>query len=128
MTSSVALLGRHVGRSADGDAGARQRAGLSRPGDPEVGEIGLASRADQDVLRLDVAVDRAGRVRMIECVGDRREQRRNRIGSAESPEGLSGLAGGQATAWIAAMVSPATVVVLNDTSPQPKDRDAGSPC
>ena len=68
------LLGAHVVRGADQHAGLRQRGArlVSRGGadgarDPEVRHHGV-SRLEQDVLRLDVAMDHAPLVRVVERV------------------------------------------------------------
>ena len=51
-------------------AGARQRGVVGRLDQPEIGEVGVVALTDQDVLRLDVAVDQAGGVRLVERLGD----------------------------------------------------------
>ena len=55
------LLRAHVGRRADGEPGLGEPrvAAAQRPGDPEVGHQGVAVPGEQEVLRLDVAVDHA---------------------------------------------------------------------
>ncbi len=54
---AAGLLGTHVGRGADGEPGLGERAGiLGGPGDAEVGHQRVPL-VDQDVGRLDVAVD-----------------------------------------------------------------------
>ena len=57
------LLRAHVGRRADREPGLGQprlrRAAAQRPGDPEVGHQRIAVPGEQEVLRLDVAVDHA---------------------------------------------------------------------
>ena len=60
------LLGRHVGRRAQHDAAARG-GGVGHAGRAEVGDLdGARGRVEQDVGRLDVAVDDAGAVRQIQ--------------------------------------------------------------
>ena len=51
------LLGGHVVGGAEHAAGGRQALGLERARDAEVGDLGAPVAVDQDVLRLDVAVD-----------------------------------------------------------------------
>jgi hypothetical protein len=71
--AALDLLGRRVVERADPLAGARERLGVRRPGDAEVGEVGVLGAAallDQDVRGLDVAVDEAAFVRGVERVGD----------------------------------------------------------
>jgi hypothetical protein len=66
------LLGAHVGRRADGDAGVGDRIPAHfrvRVGDAEVGDDGVAVD-EEDVLGLDVAVDHLLPVRVREAVGD----------------------------------------------------------
>ena len=68
------LLGAHVERRANAQAGLGQPRAPRRPhreGDPEVGHDGLAV-LHEDVGRLDVTVDHAVPVRMVECVGHAR--------------------------------------------------------
>ena len=70
------LLRRHVGERADDLAGGGQRRSVVERGDPEVGEqralrepaldAARADRADEDVVGLDVAVDDAGLVGVLE--------------------------------------------------------------
>jgi hypothetical protein len=64
------LLGRHVVRRAEHAAVRREAVVVERAGDAEVGDLGRALLVDQDVLRLDVAVDDAARVRGAERAGD----------------------------------------------------------
>ncbi len=64
------LLGTHVRRRADRQAGARQLLGLGHLGDAEVGDHCPAFVVDQNVARLDVAVDHAAAVRIAERAGD----------------------------------------------------------
>ncbi len=72
LTLAHRLLGRHVGGRADGGAGRGEpRAGLHRAGDAEVGHHRAPGVAvEQDVVGLDVAVDHAALVRVVERVGD----------------------------------------------------------
>ena len=66
------LFGAHVGRGPDRHPGLGQpvrRRRLERAGDAEVGHQRLAV-GEQDVLRLDVAMDHALAVGMVERVGD----------------------------------------------------------
>jgi hypothetical protein len=71
------LLGRHVVRGAEHAPVGGQPLLVERAGDAEVGDLGRALLVDQDVLRLDVAVDDVARVREAERsrdldrVGDR---------------------------------------------------------
>jgi len=44
----------------------------ARLGEPEIQDLRIAPRRDEDVRRLDVAVDEAVGVRRVECVGDLR--------------------------------------------------------
>ena len=69
-------LGCQVGGRPGEHAGLGQRRIGLDPGDPEVGQLGPATRADQDVGRLHVAVDDAGRVSGHEGVRDLTEQPR----------------------------------------------------
>ena len=64
------LLGRDVVRRAEHAAVGGQPLLLQRAGDAEVGDLGGALLVDEDVLRLDVAVDDAARVRGAERAGD----------------------------------------------------------
>jgi hypothetical protein len=64
-------LGRDEGRRADQRAGGGGRRVAQQPGDPEVGEDGVAHLrrpAEHDVRRLDVAVQHAGGVRGVQRV------------------------------------------------------------
>ena len=64
------LLGRDVvGRAEHAPGGGDARL-LELAGDPEVGDLGPPVGVDQDVLRLDVAVDHAARVGDGEAAGD----------------------------------------------------------
>ncbi len=61
------LLGRHVGERADLRAGARDlRRGAAELGDPEVEDVGPRGGVDEDVLGLQVAVDDALLVRVLD--------------------------------------------------------------
>ena len=69
------LLGTHVGGCAECEAGARHTADvgclLDRSCDAEVGDDGATCRAlDENVVRLDIAVDDVVRVGMLQRVGD----------------------------------------------------------
>ena len=64
------LLGRDVVGRAEHAAGGGQALRLERAGDAEVGDLGAALVVDQDVLRLDVAVDEAVLVRALERPAD----------------------------------------------------------
>ena len=71
------LLGRHVGDGADDDAlpralhrrRVRRVAGLIQLRETEVGELGVAALGDQNVFRLDVAMQDARRMRDGQTVG-----------------------------------------------------------
>ena len=90
--AAAPLLRRHVLGGAD-HRGAAGRAGLvERLGQAEVGEEGAVA-FDQDVVRLDVAVDDAGGVGGVERVGDLAEQRRSPAPAAAAPRGRSAAAG-----------------------------------
>jgi hypothetical protein len=68
------LLGRHIARGADD--GARHgdlRMALQRLGEAEVHDVGLAVLVEHDVVGLDVAVDDAARVGVLDGAGDLRE-------------------------------------------------------
>jgi hypothetical protein len=63
------LLGTHVrGRAHDARAAEGARA-LHHLRDAEVGEEGVAARVEEDVARLEIAVDDAARVRLVERLG-----------------------------------------------------------
>ena len=64
------LFGRHVGDGADGAAGAGQAGLAGDLGQAEVGDAGRPVLGDEDVGRLDVAVDDAARVGGGQAVGD----------------------------------------------------------
>ena len=72
------LFGRHVVRRADGQAAGRQRdlvLGLAEQlGDAEVGDLHPALRVEQDVLRLDVAVQDAFVVGELERLANLRHE------------------------------------------------------
>ena len=75
------LFGRHVGRRPE-DHAALRRGGAQRRcisgvrdrashlGQPEVQDLGVAARADEDVCGLDIAVNDARAVRGIQRIGD----------------------------------------------------------
>ena len=63
---ALELLGRHVHRRAEHHAAAGDARALHRRGDPQIGELGHAVLADQDVGRLHVAVHDARLVSVIE--------------------------------------------------------------
>ena len=69
--ATVDLLGRHVGRRPERDAVHRElRLAGHRPRQAEVGEHGASFVLDEDVLRLDVAMNDAHRVRSRERRAD----------------------------------------------------------
>ncbi len=69
------LLGGHVGRRTDDRAGAGQLAVPFNPlGQAEVADVRLPVGIDQDIRRLQVAVEDAPLVRMVNRVGRRRHQ------------------------------------------------------
>ncbi len=77
VRAAFALLGRHIGRRAKHDAGARAMRALCVAGqlrDAEVeqlDEVALATARDQDdVVGFEIAVDDAALVRCGQCVGD----------------------------------------------------------
>jgi len=57
------LLGRQVGGCPEYGPGLRQLRSVERAGDPEVGDLERPVGRDQQVLRLDVAVNEAGIMR-----------------------------------------------------------------
>ena len=67
LTSAPHALGREVARVA---FGAVARCGADRGDRPKVAELQLPLRIDEDVARLDVAVDVTARVDVRECVAD----------------------------------------------------------
>ena len=64
------LLGRHVGDGPDGAAGPGQAGLAGDLGQAEIGDPGDALLRDEDVGRLDVAVDDAVRMGGGQAVGD----------------------------------------------------------
>ena len=64
------LLGRHVSRGSQRSAGGRQRRRVQVLGDPEIGQLDLAVGRDHQVRRLQIAVDDAVLVRVVERVAD----------------------------------------------------------
>jgi hypothetical protein len=98
-------LGRDERRRADRLA----RAGLAaQHGEAEVGELHLAAAGQQQVLRLDVAVDDADAVGVLESVGDRGDHAHTGVG-------------GHGAAALDAGVEAATVDVLHRDRPHPGD-------
>ena len=67
LTSAPHVLGREVARVT---FGAVARCGTDRRDRPKVAEFQLPPRIDEDVARLDVAVDVTARVNVHECVAD----------------------------------------------------------
>ena len=69
------LLGRHVAGRAD-DGGGRRQIPLARQplGQAEVGHVRLAGAVEQDVGRLEVAVEDAALVGVVHGAGDGRQQ------------------------------------------------------
>jgi hypothetical protein len=80
------LLGSHVVRRPQQLSLHRQVRGVE-PGDAEVGDLDLVVGGDQDVRRLDVAMDHAPRVGVVEGLGDLRHQ----IADESRREGLGAL-------------------------------------
>ena len=70
--AALGLLGGHVGEGADDVAGRGQRGAVGEPGDAEVHQLGarLALVGDLHVLGLDVAVDDAARVGVVERLAE----------------------------------------------------------
>ena len=70
--AALGLLGGHVGERADDVAGRGQGRRVGEAGDAEVHQLGarLAVLGDEDVLRLDVAVDDAARVGVVERLAE----------------------------------------------------------
>ena len=65
------LLWTHVARSADGQAGAGHPGGAAQGfGDAKVGQHRAAVFAEQDILRLDIAMNNAAMVRVVQGFGD----------------------------------------------------------
>lgn len=62
----LALLGRHVRERAD-EAGRLRRAQVDEMRHSEVAQLGLTRRREEDILRLEIAVDDAVRVRRFEA-------------------------------------------------------------
>ncbi len=73
--AAAALLGRDVVGAADQVAGARQRRQPLLAHEPEVDQQRAAVAAQEDVRRLDVAVEDPALVRMVQRVRDLRERR-----------------------------------------------------
>jgi hypothetical protein len=74
-------FGGHVGRGAEDRARLGELAvALDAPRQPEVGDVCLALLVEQDVGRLQVAVEDAAHVRMMHCFGRRRHQARRGAG------------------------------------------------
>src|SRR5690606_32962061 len=73
------LLGRHVGRGSGHGGGARRRGGMAAAarsgGEAEVADLHPATAADENVGRLDVAVDDAGGVGGGEAASSGEKQR-----------------------------------------------------
>ncbi len=68
---ALGLLGGHVGERADHVAGRRQPGRVGDQGDAEVHQLGARLAVDDlDVLRLDVAVDDAARVGVVERLAE----------------------------------------------------------
>ncbi len=67
---ALGLLGGHVLRRADDDPRPGHAAGVERPGDAEVHDLGVALAVDHDVLGLEVAVDDAEAVGLDEALED----------------------------------------------------------
>ena len=70
---SLGLLGRHVGEGADDVSGGGQRRAVGEARDAEIHQLrarGVALLGDEDVLRLDVAVDDRARVGVVERLAE----------------------------------------------------------
>ncbi len=69
---ALGLLGGHVGEGADDVAGRGQGGAVGEAGDAEVHQLGaeFPLGGDEDVLRLDVAVDDAARVGVVERLAE----------------------------------------------------------
>ena len=78
-------LGREVGQGSDGRVGRGQVARLGE-GDAEVGDPGPPV-AEEDVRRLDVAVDDPARVERVEAGGDVHDDRDERVGREQAELG-----------------------------------------
>ena len=78
------MLGAHVVRRADDEARlreSRRRGTVEPPRNPEVDEQWAAARdIEHDVVGLDVAMDEAGFVRVIERIEDRDDDRERALG------------------------------------------------
>ena len=72
---ALQLLRGHVGRRAEHGAATRDVGRLGRGRDPEVGHLGVSPFAEEHVRRLDVAVDHALSVRMVQARGHAAEDR-----------------------------------------------------
>ena len=71
------LLGGHVGRRAqDRAAGRHLDVGLDPLGQAEVGDVGVAFGVDQDVRRLQIAVENAAHVGVVDRLGRLGQERR----------------------------------------------------
>ncbi len=69
--AALGLLGRHVGEGADNVAGGGQRGTVGEAGDPEVHQLGARfALGHLHVLGLDVAVDDAARVGVVERLAE----------------------------------------------------------
>ncbi len=72
---AAGLFGGHVPRRADDQAGARQRLAAEQAlGDAEVRQVRSPARVEQDVRRLQVAVQQAVLVRVVDRPRDRRHE------------------------------------------------------
>ena len=75
MAVAAGLLGRDVGGRAEDLALQRQGALVpASPGQAEVGDVGAAVAVDQDVRRLEVAVDDPSPMGVVDGPGDRQDQ------------------------------------------------------
>src|SRR5262249_60804925 len=68
---AAGVLGGHVGGRAEDGAGARRAVAAEALGQSEVGDLGPAVGVEQDVGRLEVAVDDAGLVGGVGGAGQR---------------------------------------------------------
>ncbi len=66
---SFHLFGRHVARRTDDDTRMRPRC-FHNPGNAEIDDLDIAFPEDPNVSRLDVTVDNAVAVRIVECRGN----------------------------------------------------------